>query len=72
MNNDEADIPLVKCIAAANRARQLMARYIEESGDWKTSVKTVKMAEVKVKALEAGVDISSWDGTPAPVQEDGA
>ncbi len=67
MNDDEADVLLKNNIAAANVARQLLARYEQEVDNWKNTVKTAKMAEIKAKALEASIDISAWDGKPAPV-----
>jgi hypothetical protein len=66
MNNDEAMAALVAQRAAINAAIDGLNRYKKEGDDWKAASKTARMTEVKSDALSGGVDISTWDGTPAP------
>lgn len=67
MHNDEAMLALVNQRASINGAINELIRYVRESVNWKVAVKTSQMAEVKVLSTAAGVDLSAWDDTPAPV-----
>ena len=66
MNNDEAMAVLVANRNAINAAINGLNRYRQETDNWKAAVKTSQMAEVKQFASNAGVDLSAWDGSPAP------
>jgi len=77
MNNTEA-YALLK--TKANEARILRSKieqpmeYLSEYEDamakWKDSVNIAKIAEIKALATAVGVDLSTWDGSAAPVEED--
>jgi hypothetical protein len=66
MNNDEAMAALVAQRTVINAAINGLNRYKKEGDDWTSASKATRMAEVKSDALSGGVDISTWDGTPAP------
>lgn len=66
MNNEEAMDILVARRDASNAAIQELARYRRESDNWKLAVRTSRIDAIKKSARAAGVDISAWDGTPAP------
>ena len=67
MTNDEALNILAAKRSAANAAINGLNEYRSQSSDWKTSVATAKMTEVKANATSVGADIDAWDGTdPAP------
>ena len=67
MTNDEALDILTAKRSAANAAINGLHEYRSQSSDWKTSVATAKMTEVKANATSVGADIDAWDGTdPAP------
>tara|TARA_Y100000310_G_C20583140_1_gene764007 strand:- start:637 stop:849 length:213 start_codon:yes stop_codon:yes gene_type:complete len=68
MNNDEAMAALVSKRTAVNTAINEMNRFVRENGDWKETVKTEQWGTVKRLAASGGVDISGWEGTPAPVE----
>jgi hypothetical protein len=70
MNNDEAMAALVVQRVAINAAINGLNRYKEEGDDWKAASKATRMTEIKSSALSGGVNISTWDGTPAPVVPD--
>ena len=68
MNNDEAMAALVAKRTSINTAINEMNRYIQESGAkrWSATVKDAQVAAIKVSATDGGVDLQTWDGTPAP------
>ena len=65
MTNEEAMAILEAKRSAANAAIHGLTQYINESDNWKASVVTVKMAEVKDNATVVGADIAAWDGSSA-------
>ena len=70
MTNDEALAILAVKRSAANAAINGLNEYRSQGGDWKTSVATAKMTEVKANATTVGADIAAWDGSdPAPESE---
>jgi len=67
MNNDQALEILMAKRTAVNNAINNLHKYVEETDNWKTAVKTAQMAAIKASATTVGADIAAWDGTPAPV-----
>ena len=70
MNNEEAMVALETQRDAINSAINELNRYRREGDNWKSSVKATRVAEVMVLSSRGGVDLSSWDGTPAPPPPD--
>ena len=77
MNNTEAIEALATKSDAAtlvvqnvNNTIQDLREYINEMDNWKTAVITAKMAAIKTGATAAGVDLSTWDGSAAPVESE--
>ena len=69
MNNNEVIDTLTAHRDFLNTAINGARRYREEitAGRWTgAGVKAAVMRQVKADALEGGLDISAWDGTPAP------
>ena len=63
MTNDEALDILVAKRTAVNAAINGLNQYREQSADWKTSVVTARMAQVKTDAATGGADSDAWDGS---------
>ena len=56
---------------AANRALNEMNPFAIQMAQGRITDETVKksvMDSIKANALLAGIDISAWDGTPAPAE----
>ena len=70
MNNEEALAILTAKRTAVNSAINNLHKYVQETDNWKTAVKTAQMAAIKADATTVGADIAAWDGTPAPVEEE--
>ena len=67
MNNDQALEILRTKRNAVNNAINNLQKYVQETDNWKTAVKTSQMTAIKASATTVGADIAAWDGTPAPV-----
>ena len=67
MNNDQALAILTAKRTAVNSAINNLHKYVQETDNWKTAVKTAQMTAIKASAAIAGADIAAWDGTPAPI-----
>jgi len=77
MNNKEAyEILNTKFTEARTIYREhehlthLLLEYENHMDDWKDSILTSRMTALKATALAGGVDLSTWDGSVAPVEED--
>ena len=70
MNNDQALEILTAKRSAVNSAINNLHKYVQETDNWKTAVKTAQMAAIKAGATTVGADIAAWDGSPAPVEEE--
>lgn len=71
MNNEEAMAVLNAHRGWINAVINQMNRCIQEvaASRWSATVKSNEMGNIKATAAEAGVDISAWDGKPAPTEE---
>lgn len=69
MNNDEARDALIVVRNAANAVINQLNRYVEEADNRLAVAKASEMTSIKALATDAGVDLSNWDGTPAPEPE---
>ena len=63
MTNDEALDILAAKRSAVNAVINGINEYRSQSSDWKTSVSTAKMTEIKANAIAVGADINAWDGS---------
>jgi predicted phage-related endonuclease len=63
MTNDEALDILVAKRSTVNAAINGLNEYRTQSENWKDSVSTAKMTEVKSTAADVGADIDAWDGS---------
>ena len=68
MNNDEAMEALVSKRSRINTAINDLNRFIiRESENWEVISKLREMAALKIASTAGGVDLSDWNGQPAPV-----
>ena len=69
MNNEEALAALGTQEKTLREARDGLYEYERQvaAGNWATNIKGRKMDAIKDAALRSGVDLSAWDGRPAPV-----
>ena len=72
MNNTEANGALAAKNAEISAlfqpivdAMEHLLEYEREMGNWKASIITAKIAEIKTEATAGGVDLSTWDGSAA-------
>ena len=77
MNNKEAHIVLFSkrdetqtTVNNINRTQQHLSEYEREMGNWKTDIITAKITAIKSEATAVGVDLSTWDGSAAPVESE--
>ena len=67
ITNDEALNLLAAKRSDVNGAINGVNAYRTNKEEWKSSVVTTKMTEVRTLATSVGVDLTDWDGSdPAP------
>jgi len=67
MNNQEAIDALAAKRTSINAALRGLSAYREDFGAPSATVKVRQRDQIKTDALDAGVDLSTWDGKEAPV-----
>jgi len=77
MNNKEAnEILTTKYREARDIYRglehpmHLLVEYEQGMDIWKDSILTSRMATLKSTALAVGIDLSTWDGSVAPIEDE--
>tara|TARA_Y100000310_G_scaffold342135_1_gene443933 strand:- start:68 stop:280 length:213 start_codon:yes stop_codon:yes gene_type:complete len=70
MDNDEALAMLTAKRTAVNGAINGIGAYRTNKDEWKTSVVTAKMDEVRAQASAVDVDLTDWDGSDSPPEEE--
>ena len=70
ITNDEALNLLAAKRSDVNGSINGLNAYRANKEEWKSSVVTTKMTEVRTLATSVGVDLTDWDGSdPAPESE---
>ena len=70
ITNDEALALLAAKRSDVNGAINGISSYRTNKEEWKSSVVTTKMTDVRTLATSVGVDLTEWDGSdPAPESE---
>jgi len=70
ITNDEALALLAAKRGDVNGSINGLNAYRTNKEEWKSSVVTAKMTEVRTLATSVGVDLTEWDGSdPAPESE---
>ena len=70
ITNDEALNLLAAKRSDVNGAINGVNAYRANKEEWKSSVVTTKMTEVRTLATSVGVDLTEWDGSDAPPESE--
>jgi hypothetical protein len=70
ITNEEALNLLSAKRSDVNGAINGIGSYRTNKEEWKSSVVTTKMAEVRTLATSVGVDLTEWDGSDAPPESE--
>ena len=70
ITNDEALALLGAKREDANGSINGLNAYRTNKDEWKSSVVTDKMAEVRTLATSVGVDLTDWDGSDSPPESE--
>ena len=70
ITNEEALNLLSAKRSDVNGAINGIGSYRTNKEEWKSSVVTTKMTEVRTLATSVGVDLTDWDGSDAPPESE--